>query len=295
MAQDQHCSICGDSVGVLSDEHIPPKSTGNRGRHRVEVLRFSESESPGGSTARPQLIDLPDGVALKVLCASCNSKLGSRLGTGFADFAQQVSASGRFASPGGGLFASAVNIYPARVIRHLLLNFLCVQQDALDARWDSLRDFIRSRGGSLPPSSPRVGLYYNRSGTYRLFPVGAVNSLRARAGEPWHGAEITAPGLGAVYTLGDPSTVEPVVLPRLLDVSTWGDAPFGERVTMALDLPAYWVESVHPLGFGKGREVARWQEKNLIVWLATRMELDDVTDVSGLLWRPTPRVRTSGR
>lgn len=271
------CRLCRSTDRAITREHIPTKSTGNAGPHYVHALRFG--------AGKPEQVEAPDGVALSVLCDRCNSGLGSRLGTTFADFAKQVQSSGRFTSPGGSVFACAMDVYPGRILRQLLLNFLCIQPDAADPRWDSLRQYIRSRSGEFPQEAPSVGLYYNVSTTYRVVPVGVLGAL-GQGKEPWMGAEVAAPGLGVVFTVGDPDVANPVIARKLIDVSSWGSVAFDQRKRVVLDLPKYWVETPHPLAFGRPREVEKWQSKNMIAWLATRMDTDLADDVAALLWRP---------
>lgn len=271
------CRLCGSSRDVLTREHIPARSAGNSGRHTIEFFRVD-------STGQAKL-ELPDGFALSVLCKSCNSRYGSSLGTSFADFVQQVQSSGRFVSPRGGAFVCAMDVYPSRVLRQLLLNFLCIQPLASYERWESVRKYIRSRGGGVPPDAPRVGLYCNISNTYRVVPVGVVGALGRRS-EPWVGAEIAAPGLGVVFTLGDPRDANPVITPKLLDITPWGDQPFSARERVTLELARYRVEVPHPLAFGSRREVDKWQTRNMIAWLANRFDVGLDHEVAGILWKP---------
>lgn len=277
------CRLCGTTERVLTREHIPPQSTGNTGLHRAEVL---ESDS-----GKIKSIDLPDGFALTVLCDPCNTRFGSRLGTTFSEFVKQVQASGRFVSLRGGVFVSALNVYPGRVHRQLMLNYLCLQPDSTRDRWAELRNYIKSRSEASPASAPRIGLYCNISGTYRLVPVGGVTSL-GRGKGPWTGAEIAAPGLGVVYTLGDPAAVNPQVLPKLIDISSWGDAGFDQRRTIMLELPRQRVEMVHPIGFGRSVQFEKWQTQHAIVWLASPIDQIAPPKIMALLWRRVPSKRS---
>ena len=206
------CRLCGTTEAVITREHIPPKSAGNRGTHVATTTRFGSGHSRGD--------ELPDGFALRVLCVRCNSRFGSRLGTTFGTFVQQLQQSGRFVSPRGGVYAGAVDVYPSRVIRQLLLNFLCIQATYDGEHLEGVREYVRSRDAALPVEAPRIGLYYNVSSTYRIVPVGGITSL-TRKGGLWTGAEIAAPGLGVVFTLSDPDEVDRAILPRMTDISSW--------------------------------------------------------------------------
>lgn len=233
---------------------------------------------------------LSDGFALRVLCERCNNRFGSRLGTTFASFVQQVQTSGRFVSPRGGVFVSAIDIFPSRVFRQLLLNFLCVQSGYDPNRWEAVREYVKSRDGLVPRETPRIGLYYNVSKTYRVVPAGSVTSL-GRGRGPWVGLEIAAPGLGVVFTLGDPAEVNPAILPNLADISSWGDHHFSERSRVVLELNRYRVQVPHPLAYGYPKDVEKWQKRNMIAWAATRFDTDVASDVGAVLWRPEGRPR----
>jgi hypothetical protein len=278
--------MCGSTESVVTQEHIPPKSAGNRGSHRVETLRFGRGQ--GGETL------LLDGFSLRVLCEHCNNRYGSTLGTTFASFVQQVQRSGRFVSPRGGVFVSAIDVYPSRVFRQLLLNFLCVQPTYDPDRWESVREYVRSRNVSVPPEAPHVGLYYNVANTYRVVPIGSVTSLgRGRA--PWIGLEIAAPGLGVVFTLGDPAEVNPMIMPKLFDISSWGEFDFGHKTRVVLELSRYSVQVPHPLAYGSHKDVDKWQDRNLIAWAATPFDTDTASDVGAILWRPEGHRRSHKR
>lgn len=274
------CRLCRSTRGVLTREHIPPKSSGNEGPHRIETFRFDSQQ--------PATLDLRDGFALSVLCDTCNSTYGSRLGTSFAGFVQQVQASGRFISPRGGVYAAALDVFPARVYRQLLLNYLCLHPYSEAENWHAIREYVRSRTSLTPPDSLRLGLYCNISNTYRVSPAGSVGAL-GHGRNPWTGAEIAAPGLGVVYTLGDPSVVNPAIVPRLHDISDWGSARFSERAKVVFELARYRVEVPHPIAYGRPVDVEKWRNRNHIVWLATRFDTDIGADMSAVLWRAAPR------
>jgi hypothetical protein len=271
------CRLCGSTTAVITREHVPPKSAGNRGMHVFETTRFGSEDLHGN--------DLLDGFALRVLCDRCNSRFGSRLGTTFGSFIQQIQQSGRFISPHGGVFAGAVDVYPARIIRQLLLNFLCIQALSDSDQLESVRTYVRSRDAPLPADAPRIGLYYNIAQTYRIVPVGGITSLK-RTGGLWTGAEIAAPGLGVVFTFGNPDEVDRAILPRMTDITPWGSYRFADRVRIVFELPRYRVETPHPLGFGRPSDVGKWQSRNLLVWLATRFDTDIRRDLGAILWRP---------
>lgn len=226
-----------------------------------------------------------DGVALRVLCASCNNKLGSTLGTEFSEFAKQVRRSGRFEAHGGGALVSALEVFPGRVLRQLLLSFLCVQPFDDDGRLDSVRAYIKSRSGPLPDDAPRVAFFFNMSSNYRVIPICSVGALGS-GGRNWVGSEITAPGLGVLFTLGHPDDSYWFIEKRPYDVTDWASKPFGHQESVLLKLPRLNVQRPHPLGFGTGEEVEKWQSRKSIMWLVTKADDPNATNAVAAVWRP---------
>jgi len=271
------CRLCGETSGVLSLEHIPPKSSGNRGRGEIEY--FSLGDQRGVVRT-----DLSDGVALKVLCEDCNNRFGSRLGTTFSDFAVQVRSSGRFEVPGGGAFVAAVEIYPSRIVRQLLLTYICAHPVDDRTGWDDLREYIKSRSGSLPDTAPRLALYFNPADTYRIVPtcsVGTIDGTRRQ----WAGAEIAVPGLGVLFSLVSHDGATRLIGKRPVDISEWGAVPFDKRESLSLKLPRLRVEAPHPLGFGTRRDVDRWQSRNAVVWGVAEAQYPESPLAIGAVWR----------
>jgi hypothetical protein len=61
---------------------------------------------------------------------------------------------------------------------------------------------------------------------------------------------------------------------------------FSERDRVTLELYRYRVQTPHPLAFGSPKDVSKWQNQNLIAWLATRFDTEVASDVGAILWRP---------
>ena len=251
------CRLCQRPRDVLSSEHLPPKSTGNEGPARIRYMR--------AATPSQAYSEADDGVALRVLCKECNSLYGSRLGTGFSDFARQVQTSGKVETIGGNVWVVAMEVFPARVIRSLLLNYLCLHTVREPPAGEVVRRYVRSRTAKLPAEAPRVALYFNVLSTYRIVPATAQTAI-AWPGNPWLGAELAAPGLGVVFTLGDGLETSNLLDRLPVDVSAWGDYDFGAKRNITLELPRFRVAVPHPLAFGSAKEVDRWQTRRGVVW-----------------------------
>jgi hypothetical protein len=276
------CRLCHKEMATLTEEHVPPKSTGNRGAGDLEYVTFDGERSVRVREA------VPDGIALKVLCARCNNRYGSSLGTGFSEFAKQVRRSGRFESPGGGIFVSAVDVFPGRIYRQFLLTFICAQAADDAGRYDGIRDYIRSRRGPPPEEAPAVSLYFNSADTYRIVPVCGVGGLGS-GGRNWTGAEVAAPGLGLIFSLSGEEHLPWLVGQRPENISAWGVSTFSEQASVVLRLPRLRVNEAHPLGFGTAAEVDRWQTRKSIIWLVSGADDPTAPNSVAALWRPRRR------
>ena len=279
------CRLCKRAPAELTLEHIPPKSTGNRGRIGVEVYGHRGQ----GRVLRAER----NGIGLRVLCERCNRREGRRLGTEYGKFVRQVRLSGRIGLPRRRVYVEANAVFPQRVVRQLYLSFLCLASVKDEAMLDSLREFVREDGAPLPDDAPRISLYHNQSGTFRVAPVCGILSLGGRGRGPgwrWHGAEVVHPGLGAIYTFPEdeePPRAGPPFLSETADVTGWSSYGYGDRAAVRLDLPSWRVEHPHPLGFGRPAQVERWTEREHLAWTLTADDDSDELLRSGgsVLWR----------
>ena len=276
------CPFCQKDDKLLHLEHIPPKSTGNRGWVQVRTL----GTSLDSHTTRERITEQRGGVALARLCHRCNSRLGSQLGTEFGSFARQVQLSAWLVTPGGARAVVLRGIFPGRIIRHMLLNFLCMQppDHPMNPR---LREVVASReGAKWDDSLPDVRLYFNSTQTYRVVPITGVLSLLTRA--RWVGAEVAAPGLGVVFSHN--ATPPAFIGATLCGINRWLEFPFEERADIHLELPQLAVHVPRPLGYGTAAEVDRWEEAMHIASLVTTASGESEAGIA-TLWRR----RRSGR
>ena len=283
-AEPTRCKLCQREVAELTLEHIPPQSTGNRNRVRVEAW----------ARGRVTHLTEPDGISLRVLCERCNSRIGCRLGTGYAEFSKQVRRSGRIGMPNSPrVFVRAQDVFPQRVLRQLYLSYICLASPEDESVHDGLRTFVEDDHAPLPDDAPRVSLYHNASGTFRVAQVSAILAgLGAnRRGWRWFGAELVHPGLGAIYTIPDEGTdgspPGPPFLSQTVDVTNWSEFGYKDRVTVELELPSWRVEHPHPLGMGRPVQVERWSDReHLAIALTQKDDSTELLRSSGsVLWR----------
>ena len=123
-----------------------------------------------------------DGVYLSVLCKRCNNRYGSILGTAFTEFARQFQNSGTLASPHGGVLVSALGFFPSRVLRHLYLNYLCVQPVSERKDWDSIRQLSNRRDTLFPPmpqGSSYISIRHRRIVSFPFVPLARLMAQNA--------------------------------------------------------------------------------------------------------------------
>lgn len=280
-AASNKCVLC-ERDAELTEEHIPAKSAGNRGAGILRCVRLD-----GG---REVEVSTEDGVSLRVLCARCNNNYGSSLGSEFGTFAKQFQKSGIVQSTRGGVFVSAIEVYPARVIRQLYLNYLCLQPVRDRTEWAPIREFIKSRPPHTGEGLPKVSLYFNSSETYRLAPNCGINSTNTNV-TGWYGSEIAAPGLGVVFTLEGSGSLEPIIGKEPFGIADWTQYRFSERVRISMEVPVWRVESPHPIGFGRRKDVEDWRTRKMITWAIVKADDPNSINSTSLLWRPTGKIK----
>ena len=81
-----NCCICG-AYSALTDEHIPPKATGNNKPIRLQGHEqlFDVTSRKFGSTQKSN-----KGFVQKRLCGTCNSFFGSNYVNPYLDFSEQI-------------------------------------------------------------------------------------------------------------------------------------------------------------------------------------------------------------
>ena len=257
-------------------EHIPPKSTGNRGRVRVQAF--------DGRSVDTYTTTIRDGVGFRVLCEKCNRRSGRRLGTAYGEFVKQVRLSAGIRLPRRHVYVRAEGVYRQRVIRQLYLSFLALAR--VDRSLDGLRAFVEEDGAPRPEDAPRIALFHNSSATFRVSPVGGLLSF-VPGGWRWTGAEVIHPGLGAIFTYPDEDRPPAPVLDETVDVTGWSELDYRDRQDVEMWLPSKGVEYPHPLGFGSPKQVDRWSVREHVIWT---MAADDgsgevLGSSASVLWR----------
>ncbi len=281
------CQVCGRRTAD-SREHVPAWSVGNAGP--VRVRHTGLRPAPGGGVAHGQF-GMPDGFTLRVLCARCNNRLGSRYGTAYADFAAQFAASGRLTASDGRVMVSLRGIYPARIAKQMVLMFLAAQPRATPGDYDGLRRFVLDKHAPLPAGALDLYLYRNPSTQGRIVPVCCISELRRpdpRPDDVLCCSEVSWPPVGVVYALHGGARLAAM---GMTNVTAWAGRRFDAAEDVLLHVPDLPVATDWPLGFGSAADVERWTRERGVIWAIAKADDEDAPNAVSMLWT---RERSAG-
>lgn len=244
------CRICG-AAPADSDEHYIPKALGNRSAVRLLV------QEPDGSQRERRC---SDGFFVRTLCGRCNNKPASTYAQAYITLYRQIQTAPDIRGTDGHLLVHCRRIHPLRVIKQAILAFLCASPWYPAPVWRPLQQCLRDRETPLPPSAPRVFLYFNTSCFGRIVP--SCGMLELANHRTTLLSEISWPPLGIVLAFGD------LPIPEVMhEITSWGLEPYAKAVATDLSLPRLRVNTLYPLAFGSSRTIERAQERTLPVFL----------------------------
>lgn len=159
------CHICG-TYGVLSFEHVPPRSAFNKDAVRLETLE-QQLERGLGTNSRGRVQQR--GAGEFTLCERCNNSTGDWYVPAFADWCMQ----GADVLLRSGLDPKLIylhEIYPLRVLKQVLVMAFSVNH----ARWrlehPELESFVLNPERRGLPNNYSVFAYYTQDRTLRRIP-----------------------------------------------------------------------------------------------------------------------------
>jgi hypothetical protein len=200
------------------------------------------------------------GFFVRYLCKRCNSGPASTYAQAYITLYRQIQAAPDIRDTNGRLLVHCRRIFPLRVIKQAILAFLCASPWYPAPVWLPLQECLRDREAPLPPSAPRVFLYFNTSRLGRIVP--ACGLLELSNHRTTLVSEVSWPPLGLVLAFGDP----PIPV-RMHEVTSWGLEPYTRAVATDLSLPRLRVNSLYPLAFGSSRTIEQAHERALPVFL----------------------------
>lgn len=243
------CRVCRNNPAD-SPEHFIPKAAGNRGKVTIVFL------GQGGSyVSRPGT----DGYYERVLCTACNGEC-SVYAQQYVEMLRQLEQSSGLSVPDGRQAVTLRGIYPLRLVKQLILQFLCAPPFPPAAVWLELQRFVRDREATLPPGAPSIYLYRNLSTHGRVVPCCCVLELRTRRTVVV--SEVSWPPVGAVFCFNPHPKLE-----AMQDITEWCHRAFSAREDLTILLPQYEVSGVFPLVYGNVRQVEQDERERLPMYL----------------------------
>jgi hypothetical protein len=240
------CRICGRRPAVTK-EHLPSQGAGNIGETEVVFI-------DGNLDREVQRIQeiFEQGFYRRVLCGKCNSKYGSFYNTVYTDFVNQIRRASGIRDPQNRVLVHLEDIYPGRILKQMLLMYLCIQPREVIPGWEGIRDFVKHKERKLPSGTPRIYVYKNISNNGRIVPwmgLGEVHTQRTVVML----SEISYPPIGIVFCDQQDDRFS-----FMEDITNWGQYGFKEKSNFVIHLPELHVSTDHPLGFGTEAEVEKW-------------------------------------
>lgn len=149
----KRCNICG-AILPLSDEHIPPKSCGNK-RKMVVYELFPELAEISNIKKRKRFIK-QNGVSFKSICEGCNNaRLGACFDKAFADF---YNKSLLVAQSSSNFSCEIHDIATKEVVKCIFGKFLAMDSDYNgSAMCEEMRNFIIN---DIAPASMHLYVRY---------------------------------------------------------------------------------------------------------------------------------------
>jgi hypothetical protein len=236
-ADEASCRICG-SREELTEEHTPSKKAGNLQRLLRGMIDYEKSVTGDEVAWTVQLIQ--GGASATTLCASCNNDTGRRYNPAYI---RLVDGCRPLALPANAGKSCQINVelHPQRAAKQALTTLLATSQPGVTTRYPHLREMLM-RGDTVRPLAPlRLWLYLRANEGARI--SGIVTLVREKDCKGYLLAEFSFRPLGWVLTFDD------LEVDGAVNVSSWFEYGYHDKVQMALVVPCQWAVMAYPLDF----------------------------------------------
>ncbi|WP_343637521.1 hypothetical protein [Fluviicola sp.] len=214
------CSICG-TYGVLTYEHIPPKSAFNSKPKLVqghEEVFVSTSHKYGKNRRANQ------GFGRHCLCASCNNNTGNWYAKDYAEFAEQCMNNFRELKDLYRVNELKFQIKPLNVMKQIVAMFMCANGNVLTDDL-GLRKFVLDRECKDLPEQYRVHIFTTISKNCRY---NGLSTILQANGSIINMSEIVHRPFGFQLTVNSNPTE------RMADITEFTKADYDTIYTMTL-------------------------------------------------------------
>lgn len=236
-ADEASCRLCG-SVEVLTEEHTPSKKAGNLDRLLRGMIDYEKSVTGDHVAWTVQLIQ--GGASATTLCASCNNDTGRWYNPAYIRLVDVCRPAAVLASAGKSCEIT-VELHPQRAVKQALTTLLATSQPGVTTRYPHVREMLM-RGDVVRSLAPlRLWLYLRANQGARVSGVVAVVMERDRKGHVL--AEFSFWPLGWVLTFDD------LDVDGAVDVSSWFEHGYHDKLNVAIAVPCQWAVMPYPLDF----------------------------------------------
>ncbi len=167
------CCICG-TFGKLTDEHIPPKASGNNKPVRVQGHEhlFDKTSRKFGSTQKSN-----KGYVQKRLCSNCNSFFGSNYVQSFLGFSEEIKRQLIDGNPNHTGNKFRVQIRPLAIYKQILVMLTVVSNGQFDEPLKSqIKNFLLEKRSMDKPEGLSILLYNSLQIKPRFLGVHVISS-----------------------------------------------------------------------------------------------------------------------
>jgi hypothetical protein len=236
-ADEASCRICG-STEQLTEEHTPSRRAGNLDRLLRGMIDYEKSVTGDQVAWKVQLVQ--GGATATTLCESCNNDTGRWYNPAYI---RLVDACRPLAVPANAGQACAVKaeLHPQRAAKQALTTLLATSQPGVTARYPHLREMLL-RGDTVRALAPlRLWLYLRANPGARISGIAILGREEDRRAHLV--SEFSFWPLGWILTFDD------LEVEGAVDVSSWLERGYHDKLQLALDVPCQWALMHYPLDF----------------------------------------------
>jgi hypothetical protein len=227
------CKICGNE-GILTLEHIPPKSTFNKNtRYKsILLLDYLTLEDPLNVTISGKTYQ--GGTGFHSLCKKCNNFLGTQYVNPYVSFVKSLS-NVVFNNPNNHFVVEIRELHLLRILKQIISMFISINMNLRESH-PELIEFVRDENLNYLPNNIKIFVYLNTEGNLRHLPLMVKGNFGSNISI--YCSEITFPPLGYVLSINHSSEIQ-----YLTEITNFKNFSLNELTDIKLDmykLPTYF-------------------------------------------------------
>lgn len=254
------CHICKQNR-VLTEEHIPPKSTFNNGT--VKTYRFIDLISSNGYPWEVDGIKYKlqqGGARYYTLCEQCNNLCGVRYVPEYKKIVQGISQTifRCFDSKSGfaGITFELTRIHPLRFIKQVISMFYSINTEKFTLAGIDIKKLIHDKNYNIVDKKKiRISTYLNLtikgSQCLGFTVIGRGNPI-----------EITTACEIKAFPLSFVLEIDPKDVCRAADITSFFDYTFDQECDVTLSLPVKETNTMFPLDYRTKEQIVSTKDEN---------------------------------